>query len=179
MKDKLLICSYREYLLNHLGKKFPKARKEDIEDAVQNAIIKAVRFSDKWKGESSLKTWLSVIAVNMYIDTFRKTYVKNEYVFDSSEDLFLFDKISIDDFSETLCDIDYQNKLFKELFCGLDDNFSIQLFKHNIIDDIVYKDIAIKYNIPIGTVKSRIFRAKKLLQEKYREISFKYEETTV
>jgi len=179
MTKGLQICSYRDYLINHLSKKFPRARKEDIEDAVQNAIIKAVRFIDKWKGESSLKTWLSVIAVNMYTDTFRKTYVKNEYVFDSSEDLFIFDKIPIDDFSETLCDIDYQNKLFKELFFGFDDNFSIQLFKHNIIDDIVYKDIAIKYNIPIGTVKSRIFRAKKLLQEKYREISYKYEETTV
>ena len=179
MKDNLLICSYRDYLINHLSRKFPRARKEDIEDAVQNAIIKAVRFSDKWKGESSLKTWLSVIAVNMYTDTFRKTYVKNEYVFDSSEDLFIFDKISIDDFSETLCDIDYQNKLFKELFCGLEDNISIKTLSMHIVDDIDYKNIATQLDIPIGTVKGRIFRAKKLLQEKYRELSSKYEETTV
>jgi DNA-directed RNA polymerase specialized sigma24 family protein len=49
----------------------------------------------------------------------------------------------------------------------------------NVIDGIDYKDIAIQYNIPLGTVKSRVFRAKKLLQEKYREISFKYEDPTV
>ena len=41
MKDTLLICSYRDYLINYLNKKFPNARKEDIEDAVQNAIIKS------------------------------------------------------------------------------------------------------------------------------------------
>jgi RNA polymerase sigma-70 factor (ECF subfamily) len=179
MKDKLLICSHREFLTNYLNKKFPRARKEDIEDAVQNAIIKAVKFSDKWQGNCSLKTWISVIAFNMYTDTFRKTYVKNEYVINSSEDSFIFDNISVDDFSETLCESDYQNKLIKELMTGFEDNVHVQAFNLNVMYDIDYKDIAIQQNIPIGTVKSRVFRAKKLLQEKYREISHKYEECTV
>jgi len=179
MKDKLLICSYREFLTNYLNKKFPRARKEDIEDAVQNAIIKAVRFSDKWQGNCSLKTWVSVIAINMYTDTFRKTYVKNEYVLNSSEESFIFDKISVSDFSETLCESDYQNKLVKELLAGFEDNVHVQAFNLNVMHDIDYKDIAIQQNIPIGTVKSRVFRAKKLLQEKYREITSKHEETMV
>jgi len=179
MKDTLLICSYRDYLINYLNKKFPNARKEDIEDAVQNAIIKSLRLSHSWKGDSSLKTWLSVIAVNMYTDTFRKTYVKHEYTFNSSEELFLFDKIPVDDFSETLCDIDYQNKLFEELLTGLEDNKFIKTLSMHIVDDMDYKNIATQLDIPIGTVKGRIFRAKKLLQEKYRTISSKYEETTV
>jgi RNA polymerase sigma-70 factor (ECF subfamily) len=179
MKDKLLICSHREFLTNYLNKKFPRARKEDVEDAVQNAIIKAVRFSDKWQGNCSLKTWLSVIAINMYTDTFRKTYAKNEYVLSSSEESFIFDKISVDDFSETLCESDYQIKLVKELMAGFEENVHIQAFNLNVICNIDYKDIAVQQNIPIGTVKSRVFRAKKLLQEKYREITSKYEETTV
>ena len=179
MKDKLLICSHREFLTNYLNKKFPRARKEDIEDAVQNAIIKAVKFSDKWQGNCSLKTWISVIAFNMYTDTFRKTYVKNEYVINSSEDSFIFDNISVDDFSETLCESDYQNKLIKELMTGFEDNVHVQAFNLNVIYDIDYKDIAIQQNIPLGTVKSRVFRAKKLLQEKYREITSKHEEATV
>ena len=179
MKDKLLICNHREFLTNYLHKKFPRARKEDIEDAVQNAIIKAVRFSDKWQGNCSLKTWISVIAVHIYTDTFRKTYIKNEYVLNSSEESFIFDKISVDDFSESFCESDYQNKLVKELLAGFEDNVHIQAFKLNVMYDINYKDIATQQNIPIGTVKSRVFRAKKLLQEKYREITSKYEETMV
>jgi DNA-directed RNA polymerase specialized sigma24 family protein len=62
---------------------------------------------------------------------------------------------------------------------GFEDNVHVQAFNLNVIDDIDYKDIAIQQNIPIGTVKSRVFRAKKLLQEKYREITSKYEEATV
>ncbi len=179
MTKELQICSYREFLHNYLFKKFPKARREDVEDAVQNAIVKAVKFVDKWQGGSSLKTWLTVIAVNMYLDTFRKTYNRNEYTLDSSEDLFLFEQISVDDFSETLCNFDNQTNLVKELLSGFEDNIHVQAFKLNVVHDVDYKDIAIQQKIPIGTVKSRVFRAKKLLQEKYLEISHKYEETTV
>jgi RNA polymerase sigma-70 factor (ECF subfamily) len=167
MKDTLQICSYRDFLIKYLGKKFPSARKEDIEDAVQNAIIKAIRSFANYQGESSLKTWLTVIATNMYINTFRKNYVKNEYLINSSDDLFLFEKISTDDFSETFCESHHLRELVKDLMSGF------------VVDDVDYKDIAIQQNIPIGTVKSRVFRGKKLLQEKYREISFKYEDTTV
>ena len=179
MTKELQICSYRDFLHNYLFKKFPKARKEDVEDAVQNAIIKAVRFAHKWQGESSLKTWVTIIAVNMYTDTFRKRYNKYEYTLDSTEDLFIFDKVSQEDFSETLCQNNYHNELVKELFSGFEDTVHVQAFNLNVVDDIDYKNIAIQQNIPIGTVKSRVFRAKKLLQEKYRLISHKYEETTV
>ena len=179
MTKELQICSHREYLHNYLAKRFTKARKEDIEDAVQNALIKAIRFSDSWKGDCSLKTWLSVIAVNMYSDTFRKKYSKNEYLFESSEDFRFFDNLSENDFSETLCNKDHQIKLLQELFADLQDNLHIQAFNMNVIEDLDYKDIALAQNIPIGTVKSRVFRAKKILQEKYRLISHKYCETSV
>jgi RNA polymerase sigma-70 factor (ECF subfamily) len=170
MKDKLLICNHREFLTHYLIKKFPRARKEDIEDAVQNAIIKAVRFSDKWHGNCSLRTWISVIASNMYTDTFRKTYVKNEYVLNSSGESFIFDNISVDDFSETFCESDYLSKLVKELMAGFEDNVHVQAFKLNVLNGIDYKEIAMMQNVPVGTIKSRVFRGKKLLRDKYQEI---------
>ncbi len=174
MTDTQLICSHRDYLINYLKKRFPRNRYEDIEDAVQNTIIKAVKFHDKWKKDCSLKTWLSIIAVNMYRDNFRKTYLKSEYVFDSSEDEFIFEQIPIDDFSIKLCDDDFKNAFYAELFSDFKDNIHIQAFKLNILDEIDYKDISAMQNIPMGTVKSRIFRARKLLIEKYNQISDKY-----
>ena len=174
MTDELQICSYREYLIAYLKKKFSRGRFEDIEDAVQNALIKAVRFHDKWNKNCSLKTWLSIIAVNMYTDTFRKTYLKNEYLLDSSEDLFLFDQISVEDFSEKLCNDEQHSCLISDLFSDFKDNVRIEAFKLNVIDEIDYKEIALRQNIPMGTVKSRMFRAKKLLVEKYNQISDKY-----
>ena len=47
---------------------------------------------------------------------------------------------------------------------------NIQTFKLHVIDEIDYKDIASMQNIPIGTVKSRVFRGRKLLRDRYQEI---------
>jgi hypothetical protein len=110
----------------------------------------------------------------MYTDTFRKTYLRNEYLLDSSEDLFLFDQISVDDFSVKLCDDEQHSFLISELFSDFKDNVHIEAFKLSVIDEIDYKEISIRQNIPMGTVKSRMFRAKKLLIEKYNQISDKY-----
>ena len=179
MMDFLEISNHREYLFCYLHKKFSKTRKEDLEDVVQLSLIKAYRFINQWKRNSSLKSWLTKIAINTYYDLYRNPQKNNEFLIDTKENLFLLEKEVSEDFSETFCDINYHNQLSKELFNGFEDNVHVQAFKMNIIDEIDYKDIAFNQNIPIGTVKSRIFRGKKLLQEKYREISYKYEETTV
>lgn len=179
MTVQLQICSYRQYLFNLLKNKFPKATNEDIEDCVQNSLIKAIRHSDKFKNKSSLKTWLSIITLRMYIDTFRVPYSKKEYLLTADQDQFIFENIPVDDFSETFCNSDHLSLLVDELMSGYEQNELLKTFKLHILDDINYKDIAIQQNIPIGTVKSRIFKARKLLQEKYRAISHKYDEITV
>ena len=115
----------------------------------------------------------------MYSESFRKKYTHQEYVLSSLKDAYIFENIIEDDFSETLCNNHCQKNLLKELLSGFEDNVHIQAFKLNVVDEVDYKDIAIQQNIPLGTVKSRVFRAKKLLQEKYRLISDKYLETTV
>ena len=179
MKKHLEVCTYREYLTNLIRKKNPNARLEDIEDCVQNTLIKATRYIEQWKGECSLKTWLTIIALRMYSESFRKKHTHQEYVLSSLKDAYIFENIIEDDFSETLCNNHCQKDLLKELLSGFEDNVHIQAFKLNVVDEVDYKDIAIQQNIPLGTVKSRVFRAKKLLQEKYRLISDKYLETTV
>lgn len=179
MKLQLEICSYREYLYKLLKKKFPNARIEDVEDCVQNSLIKAIRHSNKFKNESSLKTWLTIITLRMYSESFRRPYSKQEYLLNTIKEEYVFENISECDFSETLCDSDHQKKLLQELFTDLEDNVHIQAFNMNVVDDLDYKDIAILQNVPLGTVKSRVFRAKKILQEKYRLISHKFYETSV
>jgi RNA polymerase sigma factor (sigma-70 family) len=77
MKDTLLICSYREDITKYLIKRYPNARKEDIEDAVQSAIIKASVSYKQWRGETTFKSWITKIAINSYIEIHRKSYMKN------------------------------------------------------------------------------------------------------
>lgn len=173
------IIQHREYLTHYLHKKFPKTRREDIEDVVQITLINSYRFRHQWKKNSALKSWMTKIAINTYYDLFRRPQKNNEFLVDTKENFFILDQQVSNDFSETFCISSYQSQLSKELFNGFEDNIHVQAFKMNVIDEIDYKDIANNQKIPIGTVKSRVFRGKKLLQEKYRTISSKYEETTV
>jgi RNA polymerase sigma-70 factor (ECF subfamily) len=179
MTKELQICSYRNDVERYLSKKYPSARKEDIEDVVQSAIIKASICQSQWRGETTLKSWLTKIAINIHNDMHRKSYFKNESLIYSEDTNSVFENIIEKDFSETLCENNYLTSLYDELMLGLEDNISIITFNLRVIDDIDYKDIAIKQNISIAAVKSRIHRGKMMLQKKYREISYKYEETTV
>ena len=173
MKDKYKINAYRDYLEKYLINKFPNGRKQDIEDAVQDTIIKAIRHQDKWLGNSSLKTWLSKIAVNMYFNIFRKTYQKHEDTVSSKEMFFIFDGTT-NDFSDELCSDQFSNDLSKFLFSDLDKDISLQTFLLFYKDELDYNQIKEIQNIPIGTVKSRIFKARKKLQTKYE--AFKSEQ---
>lgn len=166
----MIDSNHRDYLYNYLKKKFPKARKEDLEDSVQNALVKAYRFLHQWDRKCSFKSWLAHIAFNMYVDIFRKTYVKHEQLVESEDGLFVFEKLTEDDFSETFCNHDYLIELSRQILSGFEDNIHIQAFKLNVIDEIDYKDIATIQNVPIGTVKSRVFRGRKLLRDRYQEI---------
>lgn len=179
MTKELQICSHRDYVAKYLNKKYPKARKEDIEDIVQSAIIKAIHAKEQWRGETVLKCWLTKIAINLYIEMHRKSYVKYECLVCSEETNSMFENVIQEDFSETLCENNYLTSLYKELLSGLEDNISVKTFNLNIVEDIDYKDIATNQNISIAAVKSRVHRGKMMLQKKYRKISFKYEETTV
>lgn len=179
MTKELQICSHRDYVTKFLNKKYPKARKEDIEDIVQTAIIKAIRAKDQWRGDTTLKCWLAKIAINLYIEMHRKSYFKNESLINSEDTESFFQNEIQEDFSETLCESNYLISLYDELMSGLEDNISIETFNLYVIEDIDYKDIATKQNISIAAVKSRVHRGKMMLQKKYREISYKYEETTV
>lgn len=179
MKDKLQICSYRNDVARYLSKKYPTARKEDIEDAVQSAIIKASICKNQWRGDTTLKSWLTKIAINFYIEIHRRPYSKNESLVYLKEAKSLFENVIQEDFSETLCENNYLKSLYEELMSGLEDNISVETFNLNVIEDISHKDIATKQNISIAAVKSRVHRGKLMLQKKYRKISHKYEDLAV
>ena len=149
MTKELQICSYRNDVERYLSKKYPSARKEDIEDVVQSAIIKASICQSQWRGETTLKSWLTKIAINIHNDMHRKSYFKNESLIYSEDTNSVFENIIEKDFSETLCENNYLTSLYDELMLGLEDNISIITFNLRVIDDIDYKDIAIKQNISI------------------------------
>jgi RNA polymerase sigma factor (sigma-70 family) len=164
------VNSHKDYLFKYLMKKNPNGRIEDFEDAIQACFIKAFKYKDSFKRDCSLKTWLILIVGNCYTDVFRAKYNQFECL-NATEDNFIFENVSDKDFSQSICDQDFYTKLSTELFVDIDNNVHLQTFKLNALENLEYSQISDKLNIPLGTVKSRIFKARKLLQERYKLIT--------
>lgn len=136
----------------------------DTEDLVQETILKALNNRNRFEANTNLKAWLYTIMKNIFINNYRKNS-KVKVVLDSSKDLYYLNipeqKKSFD--PETAL----QFKELREMMAGLDDEYKIPLTMY--FEGFKYKEIADELKLPIGTVKSRIFLARKQLYDAMKE----------
>lgn len=135
--------------------------KEDNEDLEQEVYLKIWKNSGKYKEQGSVKSWISSITKNASLDYLKSAYHK---VFQTStSDDFVMD--SIKDKKNTPEDnvikLDRQKKIVKAI------NSLKPKFKEVIvmceINGYTYEECAKRLNCPVGTIKSRVYNAKKEL----------------
>jgi RNA polymerase sigma-70 factor (ECF subfamily) len=144
---------------------------EDANDLVQETYMKAYRFFDSFEKGTNCKAWLFRILKNSYINRYRK---------ESKEP----DKVDYDDIKEfyhtikhsSLDSNDMQEKMYGDLLedevsralDGLPEDFRevVQLCD---IEGFTYEEIANMVDCPIGTVRSRLHRGRKILRDKLLE----------
>jgi len=148
---------------------------QDTEDVLQQTWIKAWKNMGRFKEKSSFSTWLYRIAKNNFFDLMRR-HKSRKVVF--SDDLEAIESISMkegylsnntSDPSESLEDKEAARKI-RGLIDSLPKDHK-EVITLLIDKDMSYKGIADKVNIPIGTVMSRIFYAKKQLRKKVKNLS--------
>lgn len=130
------------------------------DDLVQETIYKALKNSDKFKEGTNLKSWLYTIMRNIFINDYRKKKKQNT-VHDNSEEQFLLNGLN------------WSNKnLAEDSLLEQDLNSAIQKVSDDLIKPFMmhhagykYNEIADEMNIPLGTVKSKIFFARKALRK--------------
>lgn len=164
------VAEFHDLLLTEISALRNFARKftpdiEDINDLVQETLIKALRFSEKFKEGTSLKAWLFVIMRNTYINEYRKTKSagnKIELVEDVSTAKVLpqFAAQNAGESSFTGQDIEIALKrLSPELY------IPFKMYTNGY----KYNEIAEQTGVPIGTVKTRMhngrIKLKKILKE--------------
>jgi RNA polymerase sigma-70 factor (ECF subfamily) len=140
----------------------------DADDLLQETYLRAFRFFHKFEKGTNCKAWLFRIMKNLFINNYRKNQ-KSPGKVDYEEIENFFENIK----SEKLDSSDLQEKVFANL---LDDQVTIALnslqddFKTVIIlcdlEGLSYEEIAEFVQCPIGTVRSRLHRARKLLAQK-------------
>ncbi len=133
----------------------------DAEDALQDAFLSGIRALARFQGKSSLYTWLYRIVINKAKDIRNKR--KRAWSTSSDQqDFEIQDHRS--DTEKSITDSELQ-KLVLEKIDSLQDIFrEILLLRY--FEDMSYTDIAIILQIREGTVKSRLFKAKKQLRKK-------------
>jgi RNA polymerase sigma-70 factor, ECF subfamily len=140
----------------------------DADDLLQETYLRAFRFFHKFEKDTNCKAWLFRIMKNLFINNYRKNQ-KSPGKVDYEEIENFFENIK----SDKLDSSDLQEKVFSNL---LDDTVTIALnslqddFKTVIIlcdlEGLSYEEIAEFVQCPIGTVRSRLHRARKLLAQK-------------
>lgn len=141
-------------------RRFTKDRDESL-DLVQDTILKALSYSDKFKENTNLLGWLFIIMRNTFINQYRNKK-RAAASRDSTKNLFFLNTEDIHTFSRPQSTFEY-NELWKHIN-DLQDELQIPFKMHTA--GYKYQEIAEQQNIPIGTVKNRIFHARKEIQKK-------------
>lgn len=145
---------------------------DDANDLVQDTYLKAFRFINSFEQGTNAKAWLFRILKNSFINDYRKKskepskvdYQEIETTYNSSEDAEV----------EHTSDLRYdavQDMIGDEVANGLN-SLPVDFRTVIILCDIegfTYEEMAKILDIPIGTVRSRLHRARNLLKDKLRD----------
>lgn len=145
---------------------FEEARAQDL---VQEAYLKAYRFIHSFEPGSNAKAWLFQILKNAFINEYRKKSRQPQKVdFEDFKDKNQLEKQSISiDIEQDV----YTHMIGDEITTALNSlpvDFRVAIILSDI-EGFTYEEIAKITDIPIGTVRSRLFRARNLMKEQLRE----------
>ena len=164
---------YEEFdseIVHHLGslKSFAMKMTNDIDDAedlVQDTLLKAFRFFDKFEKGSNAKAWLFQIMKNSFINNYRKNNREPNKI-DYEDVQNFYETIKADQVKTT----HYEGDAFSDILDDeitnalsvLPDDFRTIVFLSDI-EGYSYQEISDFMDCPIGTVRSRLHRARKML----------------
>ena len=140
---------------------------DDARDLLQETYLKAYRFWDKYERGTNIRAWLFRIMKNSYINRYRKETKEPDTVDYENVENF-YNSIR----AESTDPNDLQEKLFGNLLgdevskalASLPDDFRTVVILCDI-EGMMYEEIAEFLDIPVGTVRSRLHRGRKLLQQ--------------
>lgn len=180
-KEKIKQQEFQEEAVEHINALYNYAlhltmNPDDAHDLVQETYLKAYKFFDSFEKGTNCKAWLFKILKNNYINKFRKNAREPGKVdYDLIKDFYHSIKDTQSD-SEDLNAGYFRSLMHDEVYQAL--NSLPEEFKEVIqlcdIEGFTYEEIANMVESPIGTVRSRLYRGRKLLRSKLNEFAKKH-----
>ena len=163
----ILVKRYKDKLVNHIF--YYVKNREKAEDIVQDAMVRVYLNKDKYTGIAKVSTWVYTIANNLAKTELTKSKRVVKFSItgkDGDADFEIHDKKAVTD--GPLLKNELKEKLTESIE-KLEDKFRDIIILRDV-DEMSYEDIGATLDIPVGTVKSRLNRARLNL----RDIVFDY-----
>lgn len=136
---------------------------EDANDLLQETMLKAFTYREKFIDSSNLKGWLYTIMKNSFINNYRRMMKRNTFI-DETDNLFFLDTLT--NVTPNQGEMKFIRKDIENAIDKLPKDLK-ETFMMNF-NGYKYHEIAEQLNIPIGTVKTRIFVARRVLRDKLK-----------
>ena len=159
---------YEEYnrYIYHLCLKLTRNTAE-AEDLMQEVWVKVVRNEEQVEKVDHVKAWLTTITMNTFRDRYRKNVRRSKYMMSQPEtlDVPILDLVPNNEIStEEKVEKEVVTKIVQEKMQQLDGIYQKTLW-YFYVDQYSLAEISTLMKVSIGTVKSRLFRAKARLKE--------------
>ena len=144
------------------------ANMESADDLLQETFLKALTYRDKFVENTNFKAWMYTIMKNTFINDYRRNIRTRGTIKNTSNDFHL---LVSKDKTYPAPDSFISAKEITKSINALNDEYKIPFTM--FIDGYKYKEIAEELELPLGTVKSRIFFTRKKLEVSLHEYSNK------
>jgi len=178
--NELLYKAFYEEAVPHLDPLYATAlrltkNENDAEDLVQETMLKAFRYFEKYEKGTNCKAWLFKIMTNTFINRYRKNQKRKEFLVD--EDFRpLQERAEAPARNPFIDQVEEEEQMYFKLFGdevkqALEEipvDFRMVVLLADL-QDFAYKEIAEIMDCPIGTVMSRLYRGRRMLQAHLKE----------
>lgn len=139
---------------------------EDAQDLIQDTLYKALNNREKFVDATNFRGWLLTIMRNIFINSYNR-HTKHNEIINEKKDTILTNRLHIKSTNEG--ESIMTEKIINREIETLQQEFRVPFERH--VEGYKYEEISEELHIPIGTVKSRIFMARKRLMEKLKELN--------
>ncbi len=148
----------------------------EAQDVVQETLLKAYRFFERFEPGTNMKAWLFTILRNTYINTYRKAVREYEQVdFDRIEPFYAEPANEVEFLDQAMLESLLPHIVQDDVKRALDalpEAYRLVVLLADMAD-FSYKDIAAIVGCPEGTVMSRLFRGRRLLRKSLQDFAHK------
>lgn len=169
-----LVSKYREQLHFHIGKMIRD--REQVEDLVQEVFMKAFDNLESYNTQYAFSTWIYRIATNHTIDYLRKKKLKTLSINDpvTTKDGEMNVQLPDENFETDRAIIRKQRKkMIESAISNLPEKYR-DVIRMRHMEEMSYQEISDELDLPLGTVKAHIFRAREMLYKKLKDKRHKF-----